>query len=102
MVVKKVDFLKNLQRMTAIMLKIWYNETEEKRQKEAMNMSNRIITIEREYASGGREVGELVAKQLGIPFYNREILERHQNDAAYPSNYLASAEELHPRVFYTP
>ena len=36
-------------------------------------MSNRIITIEREYASGGREVGELVAKQLGIPFYNREI-----------------------------
>ena len=38
-------------------------------------MSNRIITIEREYASGGREVGELVAKQLGIPFYNREILE---------------------------
>ena len=38
-------------------------------------MSNRIITIEREYASGGREIGELVAKQLGIPFYNREILE---------------------------
>lgn len=85
--------------MTAIMLKIWYNETEEKRQKEAMNMSNRIITIEREYASGGREVGELVAKQLGIPFYNREILEMASERCGVSVDYLASAEEAAPKSF---
>ena len=37
-------------------------------------MSHRIITIEREYASGGREIGEMIAERLGIPCYNREIL----------------------------
>ena len=34
-----------------------------------------IIVIEREYASGGREVGEKVAKKLQIPCYGQEILE---------------------------
>ena len=33
-----------------------------------------IITIGRQYASGGREIGEIVSKQLGIPLYNKEIL----------------------------
>ncbi len=34
----------------------------------------RIITIGREYASGGRTVGKLISEKLGIPFYNKEIL----------------------------
>jgi len=33
-----------------------------------------IITIGREYASGGRDIGKLVSEKLGIPFYNKEIL----------------------------
>jgi len=35
-----------------------------------------IITIGREYGSGGREIGRLVAEKLGIPFYDKEILTR--------------------------
>lgn len=35
----------------------------------------RIITIERQYASGGREIGALLSEKLGIPCYGREILE---------------------------
>jgi len=35
-----------------------------------------IITIGREYGSGGREIGKLVADKLGIPFYDKEILTR--------------------------
>ena len=38
-------------------------------------MKYNIITIEREYASGGREIGGLVAEKLGIPCYGQEILE---------------------------
>ena len=34
-----------------------------------------IITIEREYASGGSLVGKLVGQALGVPVYGREILE---------------------------
>ena len=35
-----------------------------------------IITIGREYGSGGREIGKLVADKLGVPFYDKEILTR--------------------------
>ena len=37
-----------------------------------------IITIARQYGSGGREIGERIAKALGIPLYDKEII----NDAA--------------------
>ena len=33
-----------------------------------------IITIARQFGSGGREIGELVAKKLGIPFYDKELI----------------------------
>lgn len=39
-------------------------------------MKYHIITIEREYASGGSEIGEKVAEKLGIPCYGQEILKR--------------------------
>lgn len=62
-------------------------------------MSNRIITIEREYASGGREIGQMIAQQLGIPFYNREILEMASERCGVSVDYLASAEEAAPKSF---
>ncbi len=39
-------------------------------------MQNKIITIGREYGSGGREIGEKLAKKLGIPCYDKEIVEQ--------------------------
>ena len=33
-----------------------------------------VITIARQYGSGGREIGELVAKKLGIPLYDKELI----------------------------
>ena len=35
---------------------------------------NKIITISREYGAGGHSIGQQVAKELGIPFYDRDIL----------------------------
>lgn len=46
-----------------------------------------IITIARQYGSGGREIGNRVAELLGIPLYDKEII----NDAAERGN-------LHPEV----
>ena len=34
-----------------------------------------IITIGRQFGSGGKEVGIRVAKELGIPFYDKELLQ---------------------------
>ena len=35
---------------------------------------NKIITISREYGSGGHSIGQKVAEELGIPFYDKDIL----------------------------
>ena len=35
---------------------------------------NRVITISRQYGSGGRELGEKLAARLGIPFYDKELV----------------------------
>ena len=36
---------------------------------------NSVITIGREFGSGGREIGRLLAERYGIPFYDKELLE---------------------------
>lgn len=36
---------------------------------------NSIITIGREFGSGGREIGKIIAEKYGIPFYDKELLE---------------------------
>ena len=38
--------------------------------------NNLIITIGRQYGSGGREIGRKLALRLGIPFYDRELISR--------------------------
>lgn len=37
---------------------------------------NKTITIGRQFGSGGREIGEKLAEKLGIPYYDKELLER--------------------------
>ena len=37
-------------------------------------MKNRVITISREFGSGGRTIGKKVAKKLGIPCYDSETI----------------------------
>jgi cytidylate kinase len=41
---------------------------------EAHSMSNLIITIGRQFGSGGREIGMRLAKELGIDFYDRKLI----------------------------
>ena len=37
-------------------------------------MSKKVITISREFGSGGRFIGEEVAKKLGIKYYDKDII----------------------------
>ena len=41
-----------------------------------------IITISREFGSGGREIGKKLADDLGIPFYDKELLEMASKEDA--------------------
>lgn len=56
-------------------------------------MSYNIIAIEREYATGGREIGKQVAERLGIPCYGIEILEQVARDWNVSVESLQSMEE---------
>ena len=40
-----------------------------------------VITIARQYGSGGKTVGKMLARKLGIPFYNREIITMASEDS---------------------
>ncbi len=56
-------------------------------------MKYNIMVIEREYASGGQEIGSKVAENLGIPCYGREILELAAKRKGTSPEYLESLEE---------
>ena len=54
---------------------------------------NRIITISREYGSGGRQIGEQLAKELGIPFYDKVLIDIIAKDMGMASGYVEEASE---------
>ena len=43
----------------------------------------RIITISREFGSGGRTVGKKVAEQLGIPCYDSELIQKISEESGF-------------------
>lgn len=53
---------------------------------------NKIITISRQYGSGGREIAEKLAKELEIPFYDNEIITRAAKDSGYAEEAFERAE----------
>ena len=53
----------------------------------------RYVTIEREYASGGAQVGRLVGQALGMPVYGREILEIAAQEGGTTPEYMEHLEE---------
>ena len=62
-------------------------------------MKKRIITIERQYGSGGSTIGKLVAEKLGVNYYNRAILEMTAEKCGLAPEHLESAEENVPTSF---
>ncbi len=60
---------------------------------------NRIITISREFGSGGRTVGKKVAEQLGIPCYDSELIEKLAQESGFTKDYIKEAGEYTPGGF---
>lgn len=56
-------------------------------------MKFNYIVIEREFASGGRDIGKLVADKLNIPCYGREILEKAAERENLSVEYVEELEE---------
>lgn len=56
-------------------------------------MKYNVIAIEREYASGGQEIGEKLAKKLSIPCYSNEILKKAADKLGLPAVPTRSRDE---------
>ena len=54
---------------------------------------NRVITIGREFGSGGRTIGKKVAEVLGIPCYDQEIIERLAEESGLSKEYIKTESE---------
>ena len=59
-------------------------------------MKNRIVTISREFGSGGRTIGKAVAQKLGIPCYDAEIIQKIAQESGFSEGYIREAGEYTP------
>ena len=56
----------------------------------------RIITISREFGSGGRTIGRQVAERLGIPYYDKELIEKIAESTGYSQEFIKEYGEHAP------
>lgn len=62
-------------------------------------MTDRIITIGRQFGSNGREIGRALAALLDIPFYDKEILSETAKNSGLSENILNSLDEKPTKSF---
>ena len=56
-------------------------------------MDNFVITIARQYGSGGRTVGEMLAKKLGIGYYDKDIIRMASEDSGIHETLFGRVDE---------
>ena len=59
-------------------------------------MEKKIITISREFGSGGRTIGREVAAKLGIPFYDKELVDQIALESGFAPNFVEEHGEHAP------
>lgn len=59
-------------------------------------MEKKIITISREFGSGGRTVGRQVAEKLGIPFYDKELVDQIAMESGFAPKFVEENGEHSP------
>lgn len=56
----------------------------------------KIITISREFGSGGRTIGKMVAEKLGFDFYDKEIIEKVAESSGFDKKFIEEGGEYSP------
>ena len=59
-------------------------------------MEKKIITISREFGSGGRTIGHMVSERLGIPFYDKELVDHIAMESGFAPQYVEEHGEHSP------
>lgn len=64
-----------------------------------MDKNNFVITIGRQFGSGGRELGKKLADKLGIRYYDKELLCEAAKNAGVSEEFFEKSDEKFPRFF---
>ena len=59
-------------------------------------MEKKIITISREFGSGGRTIGRIIAQKLGIPFYDKELVDQIALESGFAPKFVKEYSEHSP------
>lgn len=59
-------------------------------------MNKKIITISREFGSGGRTIGKMIAEELGIPYYDKELVKRVAVETGFDESFIEETGEDAP------
>lgn len=59
-------------------------------------MASKIITISRQFGSGGRTIGREVANRLGIPFYDKELVDQIALESGFAPDFIEENGEHSP------
>lgn len=65
-------------------------------------MTNMVVTISREYGSGGREIGEKLAQVLGFSFYDKDLLKLIAEKSGIKEEILKKADEEAANPLFAP
>lgn len=61
---------------------------------------SRIITISRQFGSGGREIGKRLAESMGIAYFDKEIITAIAEKSSFSEEYVHSVVENHISYYY--
>lgn len=60
-------------------------------------MKHRVVTISRQFGSGGRTVGKELAQTLGIPCYDQELIDKIAEESGFAREFIAEKSEYSNR-----
>ena len=59
-------------------------------------MEKKIITVSREFGSGGRTIGRMIAEKLNIPFYDKELVDQIAMESGFAPKFVEENGEHSP------
>ncbi|MBP5454763.1 MAG: cytidylate kinase-like family protein [Lachnospiraceae bacterium] len=62
-------------------------------------MKKFVITIARQYGSGGRTIGQMLAKELGVEYYDKDLITKASEESGINVALFANADEKSGKVF---
>ena len=65
-------------------------------------MKINLITISREFGSGGRSIAQIVAERLGYAFYDKELIAKAAERTGFAESFVQEHGEKHSRFFSVP